>query len=337
MAVLLVMVQAPPIALAKSPTQTELATISNQLDSGAISAEESGLLPIIPSWSLRFLLRNTQIEQILSQDAALVFAYNYSYAYFVVTVDISTGRHPWESSLIPFGNPPVTVLDVRDIPILEDSTLVGKLLVFQQPQSNLTEVIFDWFERVPFKINSIWGMRNVQISLWSSCYNLARSGLISNETDFTGVEKWNLFLSQNIANYWQPIKTSSQIATIISQNGNRLLLIAGVSLAGAVTLYALERRTRRKANAAAYEKLSAPDKKIIDTLRQTEVATTPTLNAITAKYLSATGKNIDKENLLRKLSEAEKMGLIKSCLVSKQDEPVQIWKTQFPMRAQLDS
>jgi exosortase len=339
----LVLVQAPPIALAKSPTQMELATISTQLESGTLSAEESRLLPTIPSWSLRFLYRNTQIEQILSQDAALLFAYkrdvlgNQSYAYIFVSVDISTGRHTWESSLITYGSPPITVLDTREVPIFEDRTLMGKLLVYQWPQSNLTEVVLYWFERVAFKIDSIWNMRNVQISLWSRSYDLARSGLISNETDYAGVEKWYLSISHSIADYWEPIKTSSQIASTISQNGNGLLITAGLLLTGAATLCALERRTRRRANAAAYEKLSSPNKGIINILHQTETNTAPTLNSIADKYLSTTGKKIGKEKLLRKLLEVEKIGLIKSYLVSKQDEPVQIWKTQFSIQARPDS
>ena len=340
-AFLLVSVQAPPIALAKSPTQTELATLSNQLESGEISGEESRLLPTISSWSLKFLYRNIQIEHILSQDAALLFAYkrdtpsNESPAYIFVSVDISTGRHTWESSLITYSSTPVTVLHTKDVPIREDPNLMGKLLVYQWPQSNLTEVVLYWFERVPFKINSAWDMRNVQISLWSRSYDLARSGLISNETDFAGVENWYIFISQSIADYWQPIRTSSQIAYIIAQNRNGLLIAIGVSLTVVATLYVYERRRKRKLNAMAYKKLSAPNKKIIDILHHTEVTTKPTLNAITAEYFKTTGKNIDNEKLLRNLSQAEKIGLVSRSFVSRNDEPVQIWKIQFSMERPL--
>jgi len=335
---LLVLVQAPPIALAKSPTQTELTTLATQLELGEISAEESGLLPKIPGWSLKFLYRNTQIEHILSQDAALLFAYkgdtprNESFAYIFVSVDISTGRHTWESSLITYNTQSVTVLDTRDVRIREDPNLTAKLLVYQWPQSNLTEIVLYWFERVPFKINSVWDTRNIEISLWSRSYDLARSGLISNETDFAGVENWYTIISQSIADYWQPIRVSSQIAYVLAQNQKVLLVAIGVSLTVAVTLCVLERRRKRKLNAIAYEKLSAPNRKIIDILHHTEATAKPTLSAISAEYSNITGKNINNEKLLSTLSQAEKIGLVNRSVVSVDDEPVQIWKIQFSIK-----
>jgi len=326
--ILLVLVQTPPIALGKSPTQIDLTTIS---------AEESKqLLPVIPNWNLEFLYRDVQVEKILRQDAALAFAYikqntsaNGSYSYIFVTIQISVSQHTWESSLITYGHPPVTVLDLRDIQILENPRLAGRFFAYQRSESNLTEVVLYWFERVPFKINSVWDMRNVQISLWSTAYDLARSGLISTPDDLEGAQNVYLSVSQTIADYWQPIKTSSQISAVISQYGGQLTVATGVLSAGIITLYALQLRSRRKANAMAYKKLSTPNKLIIDILHRTEKTTTPTLDAISTEYRRATGNNVDHEELFRKLLDAEKIGLVKHGVVSKLDEPVQVWKTQF--------
>jgi len=286
------------------------------------------------------LYRDSRTEEILKQDAALAFAYisqntptNGTYAYIFVGVQISTGRHTWESSLITwpakYGRPTATVLDLRDVQIHQNPTLTARFFAYQRPNSNLTEVVLYWFERVPFKINSVWDMRNVQISLWVSSYDLARAGLISSPNDFTGVEKVYLPVAQNIANYWQPIKTSSQITAIITQYRDTIVITATILLIGTIILYALDRRRERKANFNAYQKLSKPNKQIIDILTQTEKTTTPTLNAIAAKYQNTTGENIDREKLLQKLVEAQKIGIIKSNIVSKNDEPIQIWETQF--------
>jgi hypothetical protein len=108
-----------------------------------------------------------------------------------------------------------------------------------------------------------------------------------------------------------------------------LLIAIGVSLAVAVTLCVLERRRKRKLNAIAYEKLSAPNRKIIDILHHTEATAKPTLSAISAEYSNTTGKNINNEKLLSTLSQAEKIGLVNRSVVSVDDEPVQIWKIQF--------
>jgi len=331
--VLFLVVQTPPIALAKPPTETDLTEIS---------AEESKqLLPAIPGWDLQFLYRDTKVERILKQDAALAFAYispatqsNSSYAYIFVGVQISTSRHTWESSLITwparYGRPAATVVDLRDVRILQNPTLTARFFAYQRPESNLTEVVLYWFERVPFKINSVWDMRNVQISLLSRSYDLSRSGLISNPNDLSGVEKLLLPFAQSIAKFWEPIRTSSQMMAIISQNGDKLVVTAGVLLTGTFIAYVLERRKAKKANTNAYQKLSKPNKEIIDTVHQTEKITTPTLNAITKKYQGITGENISKENLLLKLLEAEKIGVIKNRITNKQDEPIQVWKTQVP-------
>lgn len=327
-------IQVPPIALAKSPTEIDLTTIS--------ADESKQLLPIIPGWNLTFLYRDSTVEKILKQDAALAFAYisqnttKSSYAYIWVGIQISTSRHTWESSLITwparYGRPTATVLDLRDIQILQNPTLTGRFFAYQKPNSNLTEVVLYWFERVPFKISAVWDMRNVQISLLSSSYDLARSGLISTQNDLAGVEKAYLPIAQTIANYWQPIKISSQITALISQYRGTIIATTGILLTIAIILYALERRKEKKANADAYQKLSKPDKLIIDTIHQTEKIRSPSLSAIATEYQSTTGENAAKEKLLQKLLAAEKLGIIKSHIMGEYDEPILTWKTQIDFK-----
>ena len=62
---------------------------------------------------------------------------------------------------------------------------------------------------------------------------------------------------------------------------------------------------------------------------ETQKNNTPTLNAITTTYKNKTGNLIKKEELLEKISEAEKTGIIKSYIASIHDKPIQIWKAQI--------
>jgi hypothetical protein len=69
----------------------------------------------------------------------------------------------------------------------------------------------------------------------------------------------------------------------------------------------------------------------IDTVRETEKTTMPTLDNIRTTYQRRVGQPIDEEQLLQKLSELEKTGIIKSKVANKQDEPIQTWKTQISL------
>lgn len=321
--VLLLLIQTPPIFMAESPTRIDLATMSVN--------ESEQLLPKLLGWNLLFLYRDSRIERILKQDAALGFTYisQDTDAYVFVGVQISAYRHTWESSLIAYGRPPVTVLDLRDIPVLENPTLTARFFAFRRPKSNLTEVVLYWVERVPFQINSVWVMRDVQFSLWSRSDDLAKSGLISNPNDLAGVEKVYFSIAQSLANYWQPIKTYSQINAVMSKNMDKVTVATSIILVGMFILYSFERGRERRSNNNAYRKLSKPDKCIVDIVYHTEKTTLPTLNSMSKAYRTTTGENIIQEKLLQGLLEAEKIGILKSHIINQQDEPIQIWRTRL--------
>jgi exosortase len=329
------LIQRPPIVLAKPPTEIDLTLISPE--------ETKQLLPDIPDWSLEYLYRDTRVEDILKQDAALLFTYisqtaqdNSSQGYIFVGVQISASRHTWESSLVTWpashGLPTATVFDLRDVQILQNPALIGRFFAYQRPQSNRTEAVLYWYERVPFKISSVWEMRNVQISIIAYTDELTRTGLISSPNDFKEVEHLYLPLAQSIASYWQPIKTSSYITTIISNYGDEILFMSGGLLAGTIILYALEKRRKRKANENAYRKLSSQYVETINIVQDTEKTKTPTLANLVATTHEKDGQQVDKEQFLKNLLEIEKTGLIKRSVISTQDEPIQIWKTQIHLK-----
>ena len=67
---------------------------------------------------------------------------------------------------------------------------------------------------------------------------------------------------------------------------------------------------------------------MISAVHETEKNMLPTLNNITKTYENIVQKIVNKEKLVQKLSEAEKIGLIKREIANRQDEPVQTWSTQ---------
>lgn len=96
-----------------------------------------------------------------------------------------------------------------------------------------------------------------------------------------------------------------------------------------IVLYVIQKRKQTKENTIVYRKLSEPNKQIIDLIRETQKTKTPTLSAIASTYKNRTDKTIEKEELLHRISEAEKTGIIKSYIANNQDEPVQAWKAQI--------
>jgi hypothetical protein len=143
------------------------------------------------------------------------------------------------------------------------------------------------------------------------------------------VENELLPFATAIVNYWQPIKVWAAIGITLSSNGITLAEITIALLAAIIVFYTFETIKQRRANARAYQKLSSRNKQIIDAIAKTEKTKKPTLQAIADTYESKTGRKIDEKDLLQKLSETEKTGIIGSTTANIQDEPTRTWKTKI--------
>jgi hypothetical protein len=131
-----------------------------------------------------------------------------------------------------------------------------------------------------------------------------------------------------IAQYgeWEPIKALTQIGLLLSQQSLIPAVATGMAIPAITLLYILKKRNERKANARVYPKLSEQTKNLIQIISETEKTGTPTLNAINATYKTRIGESTEEE-MLQKLREAEKTGMIKREIANVRDEPTQIWKT----------
>jgi exosortase len=290
------------------------------------------------NYSLDFLYRDTGFEALAKQDMSLIYLYtpmNTSGStsnrteYFVwATVEIGTATsslHRWETCLITWplahGSQAKAVqIELKDIQLIENPLIISRYFVFNQTSTNETQAVLYWFESATFTNNGSGQQKKMKISLITYPENMADIPQIEN--DLTA-------LAKAITSYWEPIKTWSQITTIISQDGGNLA-IATTTLIAAITIFMLfETRRQRKTNRKVYEKLSEPNKQIIDVVKKTEKTARPTLNNMVTTYQNATKQSISEDQLLEKLLELENTGTIRSTVANVQDQPMQTWKTQI--------
>ena len=322
--VMLLHFQAPVFALKKGPAELIIYTPTGE----QVTTE---VLPQVQGFTLKFVYRDENFERRAKQDASLVYAYipdDRTQETMWTTLEIASARYPlhrWEVCLVTWPQthgyqPRVTQLELRDMQILENPPIMARYVVFHYIRTNRTQAVLYWYEKSTFETNTTSQEKHVKISVIS---------YLNSSEAIPEVEDKMARIATSIAQYWQPIKKWTQIAIIISQNGYRLTAIATGLLIVLVVILVFERRIERKANTNAYRKLSAPLKQIINVIHKTEKTTIPTLNKIAIKHRNTVGKPISKEELLQTLMEIEKTGIIKSKVVSKEDEPIQIWKTDI--------
>lgn len=323
-AILLTSIQAPVFALTEGPAQIIIQTSTGE--QGNIQ-----LLPQIQGYTPTFIYRDKNFEEISGQDASLIYAYlptNNVNETIWVAVEIGSSNaklHRWEVCLISWQirheRPAlVTQLDLKDIQIQENPPIIARYFAFQWVKTNQTQVVLYWFQSSLFKVNST-GAQEKQVKISLITYP-------NSPENITKLEEL-LPIATAIVQYWQPIRTWSQIALFLSQNSVYLGCATALMLPILAFIYAFEAIKQRKTNTKAYQKLSKPNQQFIKIVSETEKTTKPTLSAIATTYKKLTGETIEKEKLLQELSETEKTGIIRRTITNIQDEPTLTWKTQI--------
>jgi len=323
--ILIISIQAPVFALTKGP-----ADILTQLATGQQPTTE--ILPQVNDYTLSFVYRDRQFEQEAKQDASLVYAYfptNSSRNTVWVAVEIASAKggilHAWEYCLITWQlaherEPTVAQLDLRDVQLLENPPLIARYFAFQYKDNNVTQVVLYWFETSTFTTNTTTQQKHVKISLIA--YPHPTEPIQQTEDEL-------LVFGKATANHWQPIKTWTQIALLISKNGDYLLIIPTTLLIITILYQALNQIKTKQTNLKAYKKLSKENQTIINATHQTK--TTPTTINITTTYQKQNNKPIPTIKLAEKLQQAQQTGLIKKQIINHQDEPILGWKTQLSL------
>ncbi|MGQ9640629.1 MAG: exosortase/archaeosortase family protein [Candidatus Bathycorpusculaceae bacterium] len=310
---MLIAIQAPTFALTQAPTD---------------------IIPKIPNYGLITANRILDFEQKAKQDMTLECWYSPHSEQdepICVTIEMASTRsslHRWETCLITWPiskgyQPRVNQIELKDIKLIENPPIIGRYFAFIRSDTNETQVVLYWYETTILNINQTFQQKYVKISV------IAYPDSIE---DLPNIENQLTTISKTIVNNWQLIKTWSQITMIISQNGANLALATTILLIVLIIFYVYETRRQRKANINAYQKLSKPNRQLVDAIIKTEKTTIPTLSAIATTYQKITRKRVDRNELAEKLSELENTNIIKSCIANKQDEPLQIWKTQILLK-----
>lgn len=321
---LVLSVQTPVFALTQGPPEVILQTAQG-------GNETMHILPEFSDYSLRFMYRDTDFERLAKQDRSLIYAYtpyDGSKETIWVALEIASTRtslHRWETCLIsyPLGRgrqPRVVQLDLKDTRLLENPPIIGRFFAFNYTATNETQAVIYWYETSVFKINETSQQKQVKISL------IAYPDGAQNLQD---IESQLLSLATRLVGYWQPIKAWSQIALLLSQNGDKLIVINIIALGSVYAYYLDEKRKEKRQNTITYGKLSTANKQVIDAVHLAETRTQPILRAISTAYENTIGKTIEDGRLLQELYDVEKTGVLRSRTTSRDDEPVQTWETDM--------
>jgi len=321
---LLLLIQVPVFALTEGPAQIIIQTPTGEQGNTQI-------LPQIPNYTLQFVYRDKDFEQRAKQDASLLYAYlplNKTEETTWVAVEIASATsslHRWEYCLITWPQtqgyqPKIEQLDLKDTQILENPPLTARYFAFQYTKTNQTQLVLYWYETATFKTNATVEQKHVKMSLIT---------YPDIPKDITEAEYQLLPFATAIANYWQPTKTWSQIALTISVNGPTLAAATTTLLAATIMFNFIEKNKRKKTNIYAYKKLSKINQQIIEAVHQAQRTATGKISNIAKTYENIAKEKITAENLLQKLTEAEKAGLVEKEVINEHDEPLLGWKTQL--------
>jgi exosortase/archaeosortase family protein len=319
--ILILLIQVPALALTKDPMQIMVQTPSGEQGN-------TQLLPRIDGYEARFLHRDVIFENLSGQDASLMYAYmpldeKKDLVYVGVEIASTTGPlHPWEYCLAGPGRPAyATKLDLVDIQILENPPIIARYFAFvweYQLYANQTQVVLYWYHTALFMINDTAQEKWLKISLITYPENIQ---------ELTPKEELLPFAIA-IAQYWEPLKTWTQIALLLSQYGLMFAIATGMTLAVIVVIFLIKKRQEKIANTHVYQKLSSSAREVIDVVAEIEKETIPTLDAIITKYRRKIG-NSETGEMLSRLSELMKTGIVKKEIANVQDEPVCVWKTKM--------
>jgi exosortase len=321
--ILLLSIQAPVFALTEGPAQIIIRTPTGEQGNTQI-------LPQIQGYTLQFVYRDKTFEQTAKQDASLVYAYiptDKTKAPIYVAVEIATttsSLHRWEACLITWPQthgyqPKVTQLCLKDMQILQNPPIIARCFAFQYTSTNQTQLVLYWYETAIFTTNNTAQQKHVKISLIA---------YPKTPEEISQIEEQLLPVAEAIANHWQPIKAWTQIALTISQNGPALTAATATLLGITLAYQKLQNRQARKSNIQLYNKLSEHDKLIIQAAHRASKKGERTINAIASRYKTLAGTNIETEELIKKLNETQKVGLIKKDITNYGDEPRLTWRTK---------
>ena len=341
---------------ASTPVADSIAKRLMSFDISGITGREREtvglLLPELDGYILEYAYRDQRVEKVLRQDAALAYRYikveddNSSNTdeiskilnrkSFYVGVQISNGRHKWEDSMLIYpsrvGRPTAEVLELKDVNISKDDN--ARLFAYIRPSQKQAEIVLYWFERMPLRFNDAYENRNIQIVLWSYLSTLARNGFIKDENDIKGAEEFYIAIAKQIKAHYDTIKTQLQQEKVVQDIVKErfpLIMSASIAPAALLSLREFSRVNAIKNNSnRLYTRLSNDDKMLINAIinasKDKGYATT---EQVAVEYSRLANRSVSIDDMMSMLINARDSGLVKSMIVSINDEPLLVWKSNI--------
>ena len=318
---LLLSLQTPVFAATRGPAQILIQTPDGEQGS-------TQLFPEISNYTIMFQYRDTEFERVSKQDLSLIYLYapqqeDKQPVWIVLEIAGTTiPLHRWETCLVTWPQthgyqPGVTQLELRDIQILDNPLIIGRYFGFQYRSDNQIQLVLYWYETNAFTINNSTQQEHVKLSL--IVYP-------DKPEDIPKMETQLQTMAIAVASYWQPIKTMNLFSMLIRQQGTTMAAAITTLVIAIAVFYLFELNKRKQANRILYQKLSQPNQQLISIIQKTQKATIPTLNNIEETYRRTTGDAITIDQLEQKIVELEKTGIVKSRIISNQDQPTQTWR-----------
>ncbi len=314
--------QAPVFALAQTPEALSIESPSSQEASTEIFPNMTGYQPP------RFLYRDFGYEKIAQQDASLVYEYSPTNdSDPTVWVDVGVARsisnlHSWEVCFVAWEiyrgrSPLVTVLNSRDIQLLENPPIIARFFTFQK-EASYVQVTLYWYERATFKTGLTVEQRYVRISLLT---------FTSGSGDYARLEEKLLTFGKSIAAYWEPKKGAALISLGIAfQQG--LLAIAVGFVAVAETAHYTKKLREKRNNIRLFKSFASPNEtRVLQTLKDlSEKTKITTTDAISSAIKKTTGNATKEYKLNHVLDRLEEYKIIHRDIENVKDEPILVWK-----------
>jgi exosortase/archaeosortase family protein len=314
-------INAPTFAIAQGPIE---------VSSNSSWENATNVFPQIPDYRLKFLYRDENFERLARQDASLMYAYfpaNTSGSTIYVDVGVAnsiSNLHSWEVCLITWQTahgryPLVSVLDSREIQLLEDVPIIARYLVFESP-AEYTQVTLYWYEKATFSTGITVEQKYVRISLII---------LTRNSTNYQQFEDELLTFGQIIASYWEPLKIQSLVS--LGVPAQQLLLALSIAFIVFTKTAQYLNELRKKANnLKIFNKFAPAEEKIIlqtilDLAKEKKIMETKEINAAIKSRIK---KSLQFAKLLNTLNNLKEYGFIKEDIISIRNRPRLVWKTK---------
>jgi exosortase/archaeosortase family protein len=298
------------------------------------------LLPPIEGYETQFIYEDKYFENRTGQDASLLFAYHpkeEGKSNIWVTVEVADAiikLHSWEVCLLfwpeKIGKEAADVIELKDVQLLTSPPLIGRFIVFNPRNSELTIAALYWHEKAVFNVAPNWELKYIEINLLVYLDELVKSGELKDVNDYSQIESKLLSMAKEISVYWKPVTTWSVFTPLFAQWVPALIFSVIPSSLFVKVILETQKKKKRAKSVRRIELSSRyveKDKKsllIAEILRKHGKITGKELFEL---YTAASKESIDFDAFLEILKYAEKSGLIERDIKNVREQGLLVWKS----------